>query len=291
MSYDTFTRADTTVKEYFITMSDGVALRVIDFTPSAYNEKSPVVVFIAGWISLIYGWTGVLRVITPRYRTLYVETREKISARLPERPLGEIDFSVARISRDIRELIDTVIGKEQPFYFLGSSLGSTAALEYLAMKDVHKSQLAFMIAPNSEFRFPSWGIPIIKYFPASLYDSVKPVIKWYLRTIRLDKNKEPEQVKKYEGTIDAAEPRRLQMNALTLCNYRLWDKLPHVTSPVIIIGAETDKLHGIRDMQKMVSLMPQARLVMMASNKETHSERAGEFLVEEISQHELLSKR
>lgn len=282
MPYRHFIEPAIEIEEYHLPVSDGVYLKIIDFTPPHYTPDMPVVVFVAGWISLITGWTGVLSKLTPHYRTLYVETREKISAQLPERiPVKKLDFSIERIATDIHEILQQKVETDQTFYLVGSSLGSTAALDYLS-RNFQQSRLAVMIAPNCEFRFPAWGLPLIRYFPAFLYTAFKPVIKWYLRTIRLDKAKEPEQVKKYEGTIDAAEPKRLQANALAISSYQLWDKLPLVAAPVVVVGAESDKLHGVAEMEKMVSLMPSARLEMMASNKETHSEKAGGFIVNEI---------
>jgi len=287
MPYGDFIEPAIEIEEYHLPVSDGTYLKIMDFIPPHYTPDEPVVLFVAGWISLITGWKGVLNKLTPHYRTLYVETREKISAELPEKmPAKKLDFSIDRIGTDIHEILRQKVAEDQTFYLVGSSLGSTAVLDYLS-RNLRQSRLAVMIAPNCEFRFPAWGLPLIRYFPASLYHAFKPVIKWYLRTVRLDKEKEPEQVKKYEGTIDAAEPKRLQANALAISSYSLWDKLPRVKAPVIVVGAESDKLHGVAEMEKMVSLMPSARLEMMASNKETHSEKAGIFIVDEIRKTEV----
>jgi len=94
---------------------------------------------------------------------------------------------------------------------------------------------------------------------------------------------EPDQVKKYCGTIDAAEPIRLKANANAIRNYSLWEKLSDIKSPVVIIGAKTDNLHGIDILEKMVKIMPLASLEMMKSNKETHSAKMGEFIDRYIS--------
>ena len=286
IDYSPYSGPDTSVDEYYITVSDGVSLRVIDFIPPSHTPEKPVIVFVAGLISLIRGWREVLIKLTPHYRTLYIETREKVSARLPDdRKVKEIDFSIQRMSMDLYELLEEKVPPEQPFYFVASSLGSTAVLDYLS-QDLRQPRLALLISPVCEFDIPSWGVPIIKYLPASLYTALKPPIKWYLRNIRLDKEKEPEQVKKYEGTMDAAEPKRLQAHALKLKDYSLWDKLPSVNAPVIIIGARADKIHGPEIMGKVVASMPSAGLEMMESNKETHSEKAGEFIAREITEKE-----
>jgi pimeloyl-ACP methyl ester carboxylesterase len=107
-------------------------------------------------------------------------------------------------------------------------------------------------------------------------------LKWYLRNIRLDKHRESEQVKKYEGTLDAAEPKRLRANAWALRNYKLWDKLPKIKAPVLIIGATSDILHSMDVLKRMAALMPCATLEIMKSNWETHSEKVGALIIDQL---------
>lgn len=269
-----------TAKVDYIELSDGVKLRVIDFVPKGNDPTRPVVVFIAGWISLISGWKEVLKALAPNYRTLYIETREKISAMLPDR--RSVDFSIGRMGKDIGEILQKTLPDGQPFYFAGSSMGSTVILDYLSLDNRYPKN-SFLISPICKFSIPTWGLWLIKFLHPGFYLAVKPLVKWYLRNFRLDKHKEPEQVAKYEGTLDAAEPVRLKANALAISSYNLWGKLAYLKSPVCIIGAQTDTLHGVEELKKMVAQMPSARLEFMQSNKETHSEKAGAFIVDQIA--------
>jgi pimeloyl-ACP methyl ester carboxylesterase len=286
MSHILYADKGVKVTEDYVEVSDGVALKVIDFLPECDGPERPAVVFVAGWISLISGWQDVLKQLIPRYRTIYIETREKVSARLPE---GSADFSVARMSLDIHEILNQSVSLKRPFCFVGSSLGATVVLDYLS-QNLRQPSHAILIGPNAEFSFPVWSLPLIRLLPAFLYAAVKPGLKWYLRNIRLDKHRESEQVKKYEGTIDAAEPRRFKANAWALRNYKLWDKLPEVKAPVLIIGARSDILHGMDIMKRMVALMPCATLEIMESNRETHSEKAGNLIVKQIALREYSSQ-
>ena len=279
MSYKLYTERGVQVTEDYVKVSDGVTLKVIDFVPQGNAPEKPYVVFVAGWISLISGWEGVLKILTPCYRIIYIETREKVSAQLPDVP---VEFSIARMSLDLHEVLNQRVSLDREFFFVGSSLGSTIILDYLS-QGLRQPGRAFLIGPNAEFLFPAWSLPLIRFLPASLYTAIKPGLKWYLRNIRLDKKRESEQVKKYEGTLDAAEPKRLKANAWALRNYRLWDKLPHVKTPVLVIGARSDILHGLDVMKRMVGLIPRAGLEVMESNRETHSEKAGEFIVKHIA--------
>jgi len=269
------------VEEDYLAVSDGVALRTIDFIPPCDTPERPMVVFVAGWISLIGSWKDVLEKLTPCYRTLYVETREKISARLPEG--ARVDFSMPRMGRDIREVLEHKVGSEKKFFFAGSSLGSTVILDYLS-RESRQPEMTFLVAPICELIYPFWLPLVIKPLPPPFYTIViKPFLKWYLRNVRLDRKKEPEQVKKYENALDAADPRRLKANAFAIKDYSLWEKLPDVRSPVLIIGARSDTLHGLDVMDRMIELIPDADMEIMASNKETHSEKMGQLIVDRIN--------
>jgi pimeloyl-ACP methyl ester carboxylesterase len=281
MEYREYTDNNIATQDYYVPVSDGVELRVIDFIPSCDGPDRPLIVFIAGLISLISGWKDVLKEITPLYRTLYIETREKKSSRVPD---ITVDFSIDRMTQDLEEVLTQLVPVERPFCFIGSSLGSTVILDYLS-RNSRQSFDAFVIAPNCEFRFPFWFLITLRILPSFFYPAIKYILKWYLRTFRLDKKREPEQVRKYEGTIDAAEPKRLKASALAIKDYSLWHKLPSIMEPVLVIGAKSDILHGIPEMEQMIELMPSARLEIMESNKETHSAEAGIFIVSQIKRH------
>ncbi len=280
MSDSIFFEADITVQEEYIQVSDGVSLKLIDLGPKHNPDESPVIIFVAGWVSLISGWKEVLNLLGKQYRTIYFESREKRSACLPEKT--GLSFSIPRMSQDLAEMIQQKIGDRQHFYLAGSSLGATVILDYMAQFP-RRPRSAFLISPICDFPFPVWLLFIIRFVPAGLYTMVRPILKTYLKYFRLDKDKEPEQVKKYEGTIDAAEPIRLKANAYAIKDYSLWDKLPAVNSPVLIIGAKSDTLHGIETLNRMIASMPAARLELMQSNKETHSEKVGLFIANEIT--------
>jgi pimeloyl-ACP methyl ester carboxylesterase len=281
MTYTQCTDPTVRVGEDHVVTSDGVTLRIVDFVPRCDTPESPMVVFVAGWISLIDGWKNVLRRLTPRYRTLYVETREKASAGLPRRP-EHVDFSMPRMSRDIGEILEKKVAREKKFCLGGSSLGATVILDYL-VGDRRQPDLTILIAPICELIYPFWLPLVLRPVPPSLYTAIKPMLKWYLRNIRLDKHKEPEQVKKYEGTLDAAEPGRLKANAFAIKDCNLWEKLPEIASPVLIVGARSDTLHGLDVVSRMARLIPDVETRMMSSNRETHSETMGDLIAHHMT--------
>ena len=270
----------TTCAEVEVQVSDNVVLTLFDFSPENAVGKAPVIVFVAGWVSLVKGWRDVLSVLVPNYRVIYIETREKKSAVFPEGKYPE--FTIKRMAMDINEVLREKVGGTVPFYLVGSSLGSTVILEYLSIAEFRSPEKSILISPIGEVHFPFWAKMIISNFPPSAYAVIKHFIIWYLNTFHVDQKKEPEQAEKYRGTVSSAEPRRLQANAKALYEYSIWNKLPQIDSEVIIVGARTDKIHGLDTLEKMVAQIPKSKLEIMESNKATHSEKAGHLIVEQI---------
>ena len=270
------------ITERYLSMSDGVALRCFDFVPTQDDINQPVVVFVAGWISLISGWQGFLRRLTETHRVLYIETREKFSSQVAD--VKATDFDLPRLILDIRECLQQGLPEGRAFVLSGSSLGATAVMEYLMTHDGPQPIGNALIAPNPELRFPGLIMAIIKLFPPAAYAPVREFAKWYLRTFRLDPKKEPEQVEKYENTLDQADPYKLKKNVFALMNYRAWGRMHDITQDCLIIGASADKLHGLENLERMIAEMPAAQLKAMESNKATHGAGAADLVTAYIAE-------
>lgn len=278
-NYSQYTSPTCNVSEYMVEVSDGVKLRVIDFNPGT-GKNIPMMLFVSGWISLIDGWKGFLQAITPKMRTLYFETREKKTSIVPEGT--RVEYTMERLRKDLSEVIAQTIPQKQPFVLAGSSLGASAIIEYLISPDGQLPQCAVLIGPNAEFRFPKFLTPIVMTIPPSLYTIAKPVVKWYLRTFRVDVKNAPEQMRKYERTLDNADPYKLKANALALMKYSAWERLGHITTHCLVVGAKTDTLHSAEALTRMISLMKNAEYLEMESNTATHGTEAGKKVLEYV---------
>ena len=58
------------VKEKTLCLPDKVEIKIFDFEPNSPDPEKPIIVFVAGWISLINGWKNVLSALAPKYRIL-----------------------------------------------------------------------------------------------------------------------------------------------------------------------------------------------------------------------------
>lgn len=255
----------TTISEKMIAPDPNTRLRVISFHPGA-DKRETEVVFVAGWMSLIDGWVEVLREMTRDFTIHYIETREKKSSRLK----GKARFGVTDIGMDIVRLVKKLELKDHEYIIVASSLGATAVFDCCQFLSVSPAAL-IMINPNAIFRIPLFWRILVRLFYAPLFVVFRPVIKWYLRTFRLDVRADPAQYQKYCRTLDNADPRKSKKTVLALWNYQVWDKLKTVLYPTLVVGASKDKLHEPENTRRMLSMIPRTTYLDMETNARNHS--------------------
>jgi len=254
----------TTVETLSISVDQGITLRAYRFTPS---QPNPVTIFfIPGWISRIEGWKTVLQEMTAIWPVIYLETREKQSAVVK----SDVSFGVEAIAADLINVARHLDLNPETTVWFGSSLGATAILEAMQYLDSLPRALA-LVGPNAEFRIPLWGQALIACFPPILYFIMKPFVKWYLRTFRLDVDHDRTQYEKYCAALDEADPVRLKQAARELAHYTVWDRLPDITCPVLIMGGSQDILHEPNNLEIMETLLPNGQYLDMGTNSNTHS--------------------
>ncbi len=252
----------TSVGDELVRLTPQVSLRVITFTPSQASSY-PDIVFVAGWISLMRGWKSVLREMTKDFNVYYVETREKISSRIE----GNMEFGVEEIGSDIVLLIEQM--GLSSYVLFGSSLGATAIIDCYRLLNPKPRGLV-LIGPNAVFRVPlSWKI-IVTIFYSPLYALIRPSVKWYLRTFRLDLKSDIAQYEKYCEALDAADPRKLKKAVMSVWSYQVWDNLALIDCPVLIVNASRDKLHESENLRKIAAGLKSAVEVDLGTNSQTH---------------------
>jgi pimeloyl-ACP methyl ester carboxylesterase len=257
--------------EEMVAVDEAVRLKVMVFKQTQSRGKAPMV-FVAGWVSTITGWAALIKPMARERDVYYIETREKSSALIDHNArLTDDDFSISQNARDIIRICDHFHINSPKTLACGSSLGATSLLE--AMKGGKlKIGGAFLIGPNSEFIAPK-SLSWILYLPAFFYQPIKYILLWYLRNFRVDAKKEPEQMQRYEDTLNNVEPIRLKHTArsVILGRYTVWKDLETIQVPVAIAYAATDKLHSLANIQKMAKQLPFGRLHPCPTNLYMHS--------------------
>lgn len=255
----------TVCEESYVQVTGGVSLRVVSFKP-LHESMYPVIVFVPGWISLMSAWREVMRELTAECNVIYIETREKITSRTKR----DTRYGVQQLAEDISGVVAKLKGIHKHYVLAGSSLGATVVIESCRILK-EKPHGVVLIEPNAEFRVPPLGLFIIKITSPYLYVLIKPVIKWYLRTFRLDIETDYAQYEKYCHSIDAADPWKLKKAAIAFSDYEIWDALPSISMPVLIFGASRDVLHEPENLKKMRLRMDRVTWIDLKTNKRTHS--------------------
>jgi len=261
------------VTERMVAMDDQVRIRVLEWSPAG-PEQAPPVIFVAGWVSVVEGWAPLLRVLVPTRKLWYLETREKRSAEVPRRRLQVEHFTLPRFAADLVGVCRQLEIDTHQALVAGSSMGANTILEALK-GDRLRARAAFLVGPNSTFAFPWWSF-LLLHAPAASYHLLKYFVLWYLRHFRIDVEREPEQMRRYQRTLQAAHPLRLKLSARAVAGYTVWAGLESITTPVAIAYAASDTLHVAQEVNRIVERIPRARAVTCPSNHYMHSAEVAE---------------
>ena len=252
---------DCHIEARHIAASEGYELRVYSFTPKQASNAPPVV-FIPGWTSVMDGWAPLLSSWAEKRTIHYIETREKRSASVPKK-LRVRDFAMLRHAEDLSKVVSELNLDSNVLWF-GSSLGATVILHGM-MEGLLKGDSAFLIAPNSQFRFPTWMVPLTAapwwcYLP--LIRIGLPYLKWRL--------KEPKQYIRYKRTLTQAHLLRLKRSVQANRRYDLPTDLDRIDARVAICVAASDTLHTGTDSHGIADALAKGSLVQVPSNQYAH---------------------
>jgi pimeloyl-ACP methyl ester carboxylesterase len=249
-------------------VDDGIELRVLRWQPQ--QPRSPVIlVLVAGWISVVEGWQEVLRELAPDVEIVYIETREKHTARIAGAQMQVPSFSIPRLADDLITIFADLGIDPERAVLSGSSMGANVILEALKHQRLPVSA-AFLIGPNIEFRIPWWS-PVLIGLPNFTYHAAKHAALWYLRSFRVNARDDPAQMRRYERTVNAAEPTRLKLSVKAVADYQVWPDLDTIRTPVALAYAPSDTLHGEGEVEAIAARIPGARAIACPSNTYMHT--------------------
>lgn len=247
---------------------DGVRLRLLRWWPRRADGAEPLLL-VAGWVSVVEGWVPLLRELVRERPVAYLETREKSSAELAPDRLAPAAFTMDRLAGDVVTAARATGFEPARTVVLASSMGANAVLE--ALKENRLSAAAaFLVGPNASFRFPWWGRFAVRMPPGFIRRAI-PFALWYLRRFRVNARDDPEQMRRYERTLRAADPARLRASAIAILDYEVWPRLDTVQAPVAVAYAAGDTLHGPDEARRIVAELPRGAAVECPTNSYMHS--------------------
>ena len=253
---------DCQIEARHIAAADGIELRVYSFKPNQSSTSRPVV-FIPGWTSVMEGWAPLLSAWVEKREIHYIETREKRSAKMTGK-LRVQDFAMIHHAEDLKAVVD-VLNLDSNVLWFGSSLGATVILHGM-MEGLLQGEAAFLIAPNTKFRFSTWMLPVISApwwcYPPLIRILGLPYLKWRL--------KEPKQYIRYRRTLTQAHLLRLKRSVKANRRYDLPSNLDCISAPVAICVAASDTLHTGDDSHGIADSLPNGSIVEVPSNQYAH---------------------
>ncbi len=259
-------------EETYVTMSDGVKLRVLHTKPNT-GQYLPPLVLVPGLGSIVPGWDRVLLPLKDKIPIYYIETREKKSSKFPKKK----KFEPIRFGYDLKEVLDYFNIKDKEYVIMGSSLGANTIIYALANHYIDPL-VAIIIGPNPTFPIPTPLKVILPLIPIQTVDLLRPLIKWYVKIFEVDMKTEPEQGWKYERVVDEMEGWKIKYVACGFKDMYLYPMLHKIKAPSILIGAIADKMHKAENTKKFAELIPNAVYVELFTNKAAHSEPMVHFI-------------
>lgn len=274
--YSPFCHKGASYRAEYVSLPTGVELLSVSFSPPEPAEV-PVIIFIPGFVSLIDNFRETLIELTRSHSLIYVETREKSTARINP---GH-RFSVDEITSDIVHFAELMIPEGIPYVLTGYSLGATVIAEAFPSLQ-RKPEAVILLEPNSSFPFNGLAM-LLARMAKYLYRPVVPFVKWYLRTFMIDVKSDEEMYLINCRNLDTAEPVRLGLAVRQLSHYRMQGCLEQITVPAMVVVTSKDRFHSHGGGTEIAARIPGAKCLDMEDNKRTHSTEAGRVISSFIS--------
>jgi pimeloyl-ACP methyl ester carboxylesterase len=251
--------------ERMIAVNDNVMLKVFEFIPPSVHY--PPFVIVTGLATMIDSFLVIIGGLAKTHPVYYIETRDKTSSVMHK----EKDYSIQIMGRDVSEITKILALNDNEYFFIGYSLGSAVIAE--AFRHLHSKPAGMVfMEPTAEFNYPRWGLFLIRYIGVSMHTLLKNLAKWYLVNFVINKEEDRQMMIISFNSLDHADPVKLAGTVLSVAGYTIWNQLPQIKCPSLIIGTTKDGLHQDEHLKKMLGLLADARYVDLETNERTHNE-------------------
>lgn len=247
-------------------------LRVLTSEPE--KESKETLVLIPGFGSLPSAWDKLLLRMKKDYKIIVIESREKHTAQLSKKA----DFSFNRFGKDLAQVVEHLEVKD--YLLVASSMGAAYILRALSLKLIHP-KITFLVGPIQKTEIPKWSwIFVYLSFPFVWNLFIKPIAKFYIKYIYLDKTQK-EQIKKYYGYFDSYNAKRIRKTLIKIRKFRITEEeLGTIDERCIMVGAEKDKAHEAEWTKRVHNAVKNSEYYDLDTNVAAH----GEPLVDLIEQ-------
>ena len=257
---------EANAEELFVEVAPNISIRVLRWVPADSSAASldPAVV-VPGWGSVFEGWRPLLTEWVSRRPIVYIETREKKSARITRKVRRE-DFEMRHHGHDVAAVLDEFGIDSSEVDWFSSSLGATLLIDAY-QNDVLAGRSSILLAPNPDFKFPLWARILLKM---PLPKFIHPALVRFAVLVVERRTKEEGQRIRYRRALMSQDLERLLLSSRANIRYSLPQDLSRVSVPCAVMTAKSDTLHGMDKVLDIVDRLPNAVLIEVPSNQYAH---------------------
>ena len=253
-------------EELFVEVAPNISVRVLRWVPADSSAASldPTVV-VPGWGSVFEGWRPLLTEWVSRRPIVYIETREKKSARIT-RKVRRDDFEMRHHGHDVAAVLGKLGIDSAEVDWFSSSLGATLLIDAY-QNDVLAGRSSILLAPNPDFEFPLWARILLKMpLPKFIHPALVRFAVWIVER----RTKEEGQRIRYRRALLSQDLERLLLSSRANIRYSLPQDLSNASVPCAVMTASSDTLHGMDKVLDIVDRLPNAVLIEVPSNQYAH---------------------
>ena len=253
-------------EELFVEVAPNISVRVLRWVPADSSAASLVpTVVVPGWGSVFEGWRPLLTEWVSRRPIVYIETREKKSARIT-RKVRRDDFEMRHHGHDVAAVLGKLGIDSAEVDWFSSSLGATLLIDAY-QNDVLAGRSSILLAPNPDFKFPLWARILLKMpLPKFIHPALVRFAVWIVER----RTEEEGQRIRYRRALLSQDLERLLLSSRANIRYSLPQDLSNASVPCAVMTASSDTLHGMDKVLDIVDRLPNAVLIEVPSNQYAH---------------------
>ncbi|MEC8914136.1 MAG: hypothetical protein VYA52_02810, partial [Candidatus Thermoplasmatota archaeon] len=222
-------------EEFFVEVAPNISIRVLRWVPadSSASSLDPAVV-VPGWGSVFEGWRPLLTEWVSRRPIVYIETREKKSARIT-RKVRRDDFEMRHHGHDVAAVLGKLGIDSAEVDWFSSSLGATLLIDAY-QNDVLAGRSSILLAPNPDFEFPLWARILLKMpLPKFIHPALVRFAVWIVER----RTKEEGQRIRYRRALLSQDLERLLLSSRANIRYSLPQDLSNASVPCAVMTASS----------------------------------------------------
>jgi pimeloyl-ACP methyl ester carboxylesterase len=249
-----------------IRSADGTLLHAEAFG----HEGAPTLVLAHGWTENLTYWTYQIRELSGRgLRIVAYDLRGHGQSD----PAASGDYSIARFGEDLEAVLATCVPEDQRAMVVGHSLGAmsiaawaehhdverragAAALINTGVGDLIAEQLLVPVPAVAQALNQTVAVHGFLGSRAPLPRFSTPLTAAAIRYVAFGPSATPAQVAFYERMLIASPPDARANVGIALSEVELYDALPRLTVPTIVIAGESDRLTPPSHARRIAGMLP-----------------------------------